>query len=120
CPNPFIVKPSASVHPAARELTRMPEIIGQPPEAIETGQGTTGEVVFRLSINRFGKVTLLQTLKSSLPREIEGKLAVKLYRAKYRAGEIDGIAVDSEMTVDLRLDNSGWLTDKLPVLRSGK
>jgi hypothetical protein len=73
--------------------------------------------VFRLSIDRFGKVKLIQRLRSSLPREIEGRLALQLYRAEYRPGEIDGIAVDSEMTVDLKVDSSGWLTDKLPVLR---
>jgi hypothetical protein len=111
---------ATSTFHGSKELSRMPEIIGQPPEAIQIGQGTTGEVVFKLSINRFGKVTLLQQLKSTLPRETEGKLAMQLYLAKYRAGEINGIAVDSEMIVDLRLDSGGWLTDKLPVLRSGK
>ncbi len=117
---PSSPKPSTSTYHAAQDLSRKPEMIDKQPEAIEIGQGTTGEVVFRLSINRFGKVTLLQRLKSTLPREAEGKLAMQLYQAKYRAGEIDGIAVDSEMIVDLRLDSGVLLTDKLPVLRSGK
>jgi hypothetical protein len=107
----------ASAYHSARELSRMPEMIGQPPEAIEVGQDISGEVVFRLSIDRLGKVKLLQSLKSTLPREVEGKLAMQLYNSQYRAGEINGIAVESEMTVDLRLESGGWLTDKLPVLR---
>lgn len=104
----------------ANELTRMPEMIGQPPEAMEIGQGASGEVVFKLSINRLGIVTQLQRVKSTLPRDIEGKLAFQLYRNEYRAGEIDGVAVDSEMIVDLRLESGGWLTDQLPVLRQDK
>lgn len=107
----------ASTYHATQELTRIPELIVQPPQAIEVGQGTSGEVVFKLSINRFGKVTLLQQLKSSLPRDVEGKLAMQLYRSEYRPGEINGLAVDSEMTVDLNLDSGKWLSDKLPVLR---
>src|ERR1017187_1569379 len=63
---PSAPKPSTSTYHSSHELSRMPEMIEQPPEAIEIGQGTTGEVVFRLSINRFGKVTLLQSLKSTL------------------------------------------------------
>ena len=104
----------------ANELTRMPEMIGQPPEAMEIGQGASGEVVFKLSINRLGIVTQLQRVKSTLPRDIEGKLAFQLYRNEYRAGEIDDVAVDSEMIVDLRLESGGWLTDQLPVLRQDK
>lgn len=113
---------SETVHTyhSARELTRMPEMTGQPPEAIETGQGISGEVTFRLSINRMGIVTRIQRIQSSLPRDIEGKLAMQLYRNEYRPGEIDGVAVDSEMTVNLKLDSGGWLTDSMPVLGPGQ
>jgi hypothetical protein len=117
---PASTKAPTPTYHAAQELSRMPEMIGQPPETIEIGQGTSGEVVFKLSIDRLGKVTLLQRLKSTIPRETEGKLAMQLYRAEYRAGEIDGIAVDSEMIVDLRVEPGGWITDKLPVLRQDK
>lgn len=105
---------------AAEELTRMPEMIGQPPEAIEIAQGISGGVVFKLLINSLGEVTQLQRVTSTLPYDIEGKLALQLYRNEYRAGEIDGVAVDSEMIVDLKLESGGWLSDQLPVLRQDK
>jgi hypothetical protein len=111
------MKSQVSIYHTTQELTRVPEMLVQPPEAIETSPDMFGEVVFRLSIDRFGKVKLLQRLKSTLPREIEGKLALQLYRAEYRPGEMSGIAVDSEMIIDLKLDSAGWRTDKLPVLR---
>jgi hypothetical protein len=113
---------SETVHAyhAARKLTRMPEMTGQPPDAIEIGQGLSGEVTFRLSINRMGIITRIQSVQSSLPRDIEGKLAMQLYRNEYRPGEIDGVAVDSEMIVDLKLDAGGWLTDRIPVLGQGQ
>jgi hypothetical protein len=98
----------------------MPEMTGQPPDAIEIGQGLSGEVTFRLSINRMGIITRIQSVQSSLPRDIEGKLAMQLYRNEYRPGEIDGVAVDSEMIVDLKLDAGGWLTDRIPVLGQGQ
>ena len=105
---------------AARKLTRMPEMTGQPPEAIEMGQGVSGEVTFKLSINRMGIATRIEKVQSSLPRDIEGKLVMQLYRNEYRPGEIDGVAVDSEMTVDLKLDAGGWLADSIPVLGQGQ
>jgi len=112
-------KSQVSNYHTTQELTRMPEMLVPPAETIETSPDMFGEVVFRLSIDRFGKVKLLQRLKSTLPREVEGKLALQLYRAEYRPGEMSGIAVDSEMIIDLKLDSAGWRTDKLPVLRQG-
>jgi hypothetical protein len=113
-------KPSAPVYHTGKELSRLPEMMERPPAAIEIDQGTSGEVVFKLSIDRFGKVALVQRLKSNLPRETEGKLAMQLYRAQYRPGEIGGLPVDSEMIVDLKLESGEWLTDRLPVLRPAK
>lgn len=110
---------SSSIKPAyftAKALTRMPEMTGQPPVAIELAQGITGEVVFKLSISRTGEVTKVERVSSTLPHDLEGQLALQLYRNQYRAGEIDGVAVDSEMIVALKLDSSGWIADKIPSL----
>jgi hypothetical protein len=115
--SPPETKSQTSEYHTARELTRQPEMIVQPAGAMEVSQSQPGEVVFRLGIDHSGKVKLLQRLKSTLPREDEGKLALQLYRAEYRPGEINGIAVDSEMIVDLKLDPGQWLTDKVPVLK---
>ena len=118
-PSPSTQSPASGYHDA-KDLSRMPELIEQPPEVIEISQDTSGEVVFKLFIDQFGKVRLVHRLKSSLPREIEGKLAWQLYRAEYRPGEIGGIAVNSEMIVDLKLTSGGWITDTIPVLRQDK
>ncbi len=109
-------KPATRVYFTASALTRRPEMIGSPPLAMEIAQGINGEVVFRLSISRTGEVTKVERLSSTLPHDLEGQLAFSLYRNQYRAGEIDGVAVNSEMMVDLKLDSSGWISDNIPVL----
>lgn len=113
------MKSEVSNYHTTQELTRIPEMLVQPPETIEISPDMFGEVVFRLSIDRFGKVKLLQRVISTLPRQIEGKLALQLYTAEYRPGEINGIAVDSETIINLKIDAKGLRTDKLPVLRQG-
>jgi len=103
-----------------RELSRLPEMIGKPPDLIEIGQGVSGEVLFQVSVGKLGRASMVQKLESTLPREIEGKLAMLLYKAEYRAGEINGAAVNSQMTVGLKLEPGGWITDSLPILRPAR
>lgn len=108
--------PSHSTIPVIK-LTRKPEMIGMLPNVVQIAQGMSGEVTFKLLITREGIVKSVNTVHSTLPREIEGQLAYELYRKDYRPSEENGKAVDGELIVHLNMDAVAPTPDNFPVIR---
>jgi hypothetical protein len=95
-PAPFYHSPHA--------LTRPPELVEDVPAEIELPESQEpGQVLLRLSIDRYGVVNGVQVLRSSLTRELEGQVVLQFYRARYRPGEIDGLPVNSELLLVVNL-----------------
>jgi outer membrane biosynthesis protein TonB len=95
-PEPYYHSPHA--------LTRPPELVEEAPAEIELPElQEPGQVLLRLSIDRYGVVNGVQVLRSSLTRELEGQVVLQFYRARYRPGEIDGLPVNSELLLVVNL-----------------
>lgn len=92
----------------AEALTRQPELIGGIDESLRepVEAGLRGRAIIRLYLNQSGKPERVSVLESTLPVEIEGLVVKAFYTAQYRPGEIDGLAVMSEMTVDVDLSST--------------
>ncbi len=90
-----------SIHHSLHDLSKQPELVGGAPNFVEfpLERMPSGSLLLRLIIDRFGHVSSVTSLRSTLPREIEGQIVMQFYRATYQPGEIDGIPVDSEMYV---------------------
>ena len=94
----------APVYHSVDALTRHPELVDDAPEEIaiaDTQEG--GSLVLRLLIDRHGVVNAVSVVRSTLPRELEGRIVLQFYRARYRPGEIDGRPVNSELLLDIAL-----------------
>jgi hypothetical protein len=95
-PEPFYHSPHA--------LTRPPELVEDAPAEIELPElQEPGQVLLRLSIDRYGVVNGVQVLRSTLMRELEGQVVLQFYRARYRPGEIDSVPVNSELLLVVNL-----------------
>ncbi|MDB5855902.1 MAG: hypothetical protein JWR22_3943 [Herminiimonas sp.] len=94
-----------ALYHSAHSLSRQPELVGEAPESLEIPSGLrSGHLLARLSIDRFGKVNAVSVLRSTLPHEVEGQIAMQFYQASYRPGEIDGKPVNAEMTLFINLE----------------
>jgi hypothetical protein len=92
---------------SAHSLSRQPELVGEQPESLEIPDGVqSGHLLVRLSIDRFGKVKAVSVLRSTLPHELEGQVAMQFYQASYRPGEIDGKPVNGEMILFINLERT--------------
>jgi hypothetical protein len=92
---------------SAHSLSRQPELVGERPESLEIPDGVqSGHLLVRLSIDRFGKVKAVSVLRSTLPHDIEGQVAMQFYQANYRPGEIDGKPVNGEMILFINLERT--------------
>lgn len=92
------------IHVLDRALSRPPEIAGTIEEEISfAGKAAGGELLLRLIIDENGIARHVQALRSTLPRAVEGEIALKFFRARYRAGEIDGRPVAAEMLVSIKV-----------------
>lgn len=89
------------VYQSLHALTKQPQLVSGDPSFIEfpTETSVTGFLLLRLSIDLLGKVNAVTTLRTTLPREIEGQIVLQFYQATYSPGEIDGVPVNSEAYV---------------------
>ncbi len=95
-PEPFYHSPHA--------LTRPPELVEDAPEEIELAESQApGQLLLRLAIDRYGVVNGVYVLRSSLTKDLEGRVVLQFYRARYRPGEIDGAPVNSELLLVVNL-----------------
>ena len=89
-------------------LSRLPELLGgiQLDVELPIEPLASRQLQLRLAINRYGKVTAIQVLHSTLTSEIAVEIVRRFYEASYRPGEIDNRPVDSEMLIAVEVQDS--------------
>lgn len=85
----------------ARALDRQVEVIDGMADAVTapSAADAAGELLLRLIVDKTGAVQYLQTLNSTLSRQLESEIVLRFFRATYRPGEIDGKPVSAEMLI---------------------
>ena len=92
--------------PSKMPLTREPALI---PESLEENitfsnyLANHGELILQVFLDRFGTASSVRTLKSTMPREIEGQIVKNFYLAKYVPGERNSIPVSSSIIISVQV-----------------
>lgn len=63
-----------------------------------------GRVELVLRIDRYGTARSVSVRKSTVPKEIEAQVVLRLFRAKYEPATREGMPVDGSLTVEVQLD----------------
>lgn len=62
-----------------------------------------GILELQLNIDRFGRASSVKVLKSTLPREVEGQVVLRFFKAKYQPGELNGNHIASPIRLHIEL-----------------
>jgi len=86
------------------DLSRPPELIqGSLDEMIGTDPSVDARGILQLQIhlNSLGKPTSVTVLESTMVRDFEGYVVERFFNATYRAGERNGVPVDSDIVLSI-------------------
>jgi len=92
------------------ELTVAPKLLDEPlipqPEKPGTAGQRTGKVVLRVFVSAGGTVDRVEVAGSSLPAVFDEAATAAFARLRFRPGEIEGVAVNSETRFEIVFDSS--------------
>lgn len=93
---------------AGKELTKQPQLAGDFEDSVTNPDipAVGGSLLLRLYLGETGRVDSVHVLQSTLPRDVEGAVVQSFFRARYFAGEIDGVPVMSQMTLFVEMGSA--------------
>jgi TonB family protein len=113
---PYLLAPFSSDAPQGpwyfrrSELTVAPTLQGEPlirwPEKAGSAAPWAGKVVLRVFVSAAGVVDRIEVANSSLPAAFDEAAGVAFSRVRFRPGEIEGVAVNSETSFEIVFDGS--------------
>jgi TonB family protein len=105
------------------ELTVAPKLLDEPliaqPEKPGAAGPRTGKVVLRVFVSAGGAVDRVEVASSSLPAVFDAAASAAFAHLRFRPGEIEGVAVNSETRFEIVFDgsetDSSQATDRVSV-----
>lgn len=106
-PVPMVI-PASTAYFRRSELTLPPVLQDEPlidaPEEVGNGKRKGGKLVLRLFVNANGEVDRVEIDSSSSPTAFEDASVAAFLPLRFRPGEIDGVAVSSQVVFEIDFD----------------